>query len=211
MKKCNRWKKASCAALCAGCLTLAAAVPAAAGTAFADVDAGAWYAPAVEKTVSAGLLSGTGKTTFSPGWAVTRAMAVTVLWRLAGSPAAGQCTFTDVAEGTWYTQAVAWAEEKGIASGNGKGLFQPESYVTREQLAVFLYKYAQVQELDTAQGKIDLYSDAKEISAWARDGMEHALGAGILQGSGSKLMPQKTATRAELAVMLVRLITPAVG
>lgn len=183
-----------------------------AATSFTDVDEKAWYHAAVEETVTAGLLSGTSATTFSPSWGVTRAMAVTVLWRLAGTPEGkNDGSFSDVPDGMWYTQAVAWAKESGITAGNDKGLFQPGDYVTREQMAVFLYQYARINQLDTAKGKVELYSDASSISKWAKSGMEHALGAGLIVGSGGKLQPKRITTRAELAVILERLMTPAMG
>lgn len=203
----RRWQQGVCAAAC----TLALLLPASAAS-FSDVPGNAWYAAAVSETVDAGLLSGVGGGAFDPDGTVTRAMTVTALWRLAGQPAAAAGNhFSDVAEGTWYTAAVDWAAECGVASGDGKGNFSPEMPVTREQLAVLLYQYARHQGLDTAQGKLDAYTDGKTVSKWAVDGMEHAVGAGIISGSGGKLRPGDRADRAELAVMLERLMTPAVG
>lgn len=203
--------RAPARALCALLLCAGLSLPAAAAT-FRDVKDGVWYAEAVQEVVDAGLMSGTSATTFSPNGAVTRAMAVTTLWRLAGSPdPKGQASFQDVAEGTWYTQAVAWAQENGIASGNGKGSFLPGSAVTREQMAVFLYQYATYAGHDLANGVLELYSDQGSISKWARTAMQHAVGAGLITGSKGKLTPQSTATRAELAVILERLTTPVMG
>lgn len=212
MKKSYGWKRAACASLCAATLMIYTAAPAMAATTFTDVSEKDWYYTAVEKTVEAGLLSGTDGTRFSPGMGITRSMAVAVLWRLAGSPTVeSDNSFSDVTADTWYTTAVAWAKSNGITNGNGKGLFQPNNYVTREQLAVFLYQYAQSQKLDTAEGKLELYSDASNVSAWAKDGMEHAVGAGLIAGTGNKLLPKQNATRAELAVIMNRLITPVMG
>lgn len=181
------------------------------GASFTDVSAKAWYAEAVSEVTNAGLMAGTGNGKFSPNTPVTRGMAVTALWHLAGAPSAEGTSFTDVPNGMWYTTAVAWAAQSGIASGNGKGKFSPTAAVTREQLAAFLYQYARVQGLDTAKGKLNAYTDGKTVSKWAVDGMEHAVGAGLISGSAGKLRPQASTTRAELAVVLERLMTPAVG
>lgn len=198
--------------LCALLLCAGLAMPAWAASNFTDVKSGSWYAEAVQEAVDAGLMSGTSATTFSPNGAVTRAMAVTTLWRLAGSPAPkSQVSFQDVAAGTWYTQAVAWAHENGIASGNGKGSFLPGNAVTREQMAVFLYQYARYAGHDLAEGVLELYSDQKSVSKWAVTAMEHAVGAGLITGSKGKLTPKSTTTRAELAVILERLTTPVMG
>ena len=198
------------AAACAVCAVTLLTPALAAG--FTDVPQNAWYASAVNEVVEAGLLSGTSAATFQPNGKVTRAMTVTALWRLAGAPAPESGpSFNDVPADAWYTDAVAWAAETGVASGNGKGAFQPGNLVTREQLAVFLYQYAQSQGLDTAQGKLSAYTDGNTVSKWAVDGMEHAVGAGLISGSKGKLSPKATATRAELAVVLERLMTPAVG
>lgn len=210
MKK-NRKRRAPARVLCALLLCAGLTLPAGAA-AFTDVKDSAWYAEAVEAVVEDGLMSGTSATTFSPNGSVTRAMAVTTLWRLAGSPApSGKTTFSDVPAGTWYTQAVTWAQENGIASGNGKGAFLPGSAVTREQMAVFLYQYARYAGHDLANGVLELYSDQGSISKWARTAMEHAVGAGLITGSKGKLSPKATATRAELAVILERMTTPVMG
>ncbi len=180
--------------------------------AFTDVPADAWYCDEVAEVVSAGLMSGTSASTFSPDWAVTRGMAVTVLWRLSGAPeSAAECTFADVPADTWYSEAAAWAQEQGIAAGNGTGAFRPESAITREELAVLLYQYALSAQSDTAEGVLELYRDGDTVSSWARTAMEHAVGAGLITGSGGALSPRRAATRAELAAVLVRLTTPAMG
>ena len=207
----DRKRRAPARVLSALLLCAGLALPAGAAS-FTDVKAGSSYEESVQNVVDAGLMSGTSATTFSPTGSVTRAMAVTTLWRLAGSPAPkGTDSFSDVPEGTWYTQAVAWAQENGIASGNGKGAFQPGSAVTREQMAVFLYQYARYAGHDLANGVLELYSDQGSISKWARTAMEHAVGAGLITGSKGKLSPKATTTRAELAVMLERMTTPVMG
>lgn len=197
--------------LCALSLCAALALPVGASS-FTDVKDNAWYAGAVEEAVAAGLMGGTSDTTFSPNTPVTRAATVTALWHLAGSPVPqGESGFSDVSTDAWYAQAVAWAEENNIASGDGKGCFEPGNVVTREELAVFLYQYARYAGHDLAKGVLDLYRDQGSISKWARTAMEHALGAGLLTGSAGKLSPKQATTRAELAVVLERMTTPVMG
>ena len=111
----------------------------------------------------------------------------------------------------WYAQAVAWAVEQGITYGNGSGQFRPADQITREQLAAFFYRYDLSLGNDPAMGVLDLYLDANKVSSWAVAGMRHAIGTGIVEGSDYLLSPQATASRAELAVMLDRVLTPAAG
>lgn len=193
-------------------LTVGTALPAGA-VSFTDVPSGAWYAGAVGTVSDAGLMNGTTETTFSPDAQVTRGMVAAVLWRMAGSPEPQEsATFADVGEGDYYARAVAWAQEEGIASGLGDGSFGGESAVTREQLSLFLYRYAQYARMELASGVMDLYDDAEDIHDWARVGMAHAVGAGLITGNSDGLLdPGGTATRAQLAVILQRMMTPAAG
>lgn len=205
-------KRKLCALLLS--LSLTAGLGAAASAAsFTDVAPGAWYAQAVEEVSDGGMMNGTGEGLFSPDGEVTRGMVVMVLWRLAGSPApAGPAGFPDVEAWYFYADAVAWARQAGVASGLGDGSFGGGSTVTREQLAVFLYRYAQVTGQEIASGVLDIYTDEDDIHAWAREGMAHAVGAGLITGKdGGALDPGGPATRAQLAVILQRLMTPAVG
>ena len=212
-------KKRLSAVTCAACLCAALALPAAAAgapaasvPAYTDVAADAWYAEAVEAVSLAGYMTGTSETAFSPNAAVTRATVVTVLWRLEGAPAFSvEAPFPDAAAGAWYETAAAWAKGKGIAAGNDKGRFNPDSAVTRQELAVLLHRYAQYKGGDVAEGTLSLYSDAASISSWAREGMAHAVGLGLIQGSDGRIDPGGAATRAQLAVILQRLMTPAMG
>lgn len=180
---------------------------------FSDVPSNAWYAGAVEDLTEAGVMNGTSATTFSPDGQVTRGMAVTVLWRLAGSPAPkGESSLPDVATGDFFAQAAAWAVEGGIVLGLPNGTFGGGDAITREQLAVFFYRYAQFAGEELASGVLDIFSDAGDIQAWAREGVAHAVGAGLMTGGGDgELNPGGPATRAQLAVTLQRLITPAMG
>ena len=158
-------------------------------------------------------MNGTTTTTFSPDGQVTRGMVAAVLWRIAGSPAPkGGSSFADVEAWYFYADAVAWAEENGIAAGRSDGSFGGGDIVTREQLAVFLYRYSQYAGEELANGVLDIYSDVDSVHAWAREGMAHAVGAGLITGrDNGELDPSGPATRAQLAVILQRLMTPAVG
>ena len=175
---------------------------------FEDVAAGAWYESAVDFASSHMLFQGVSDTRFAPDGTMTRAMLVTVLHRLEGQPAAGSTSaFGDVLQGTWYTGAVDWASVNHIVSGTGAG-FAPESSVTREQMASILYRYAQYLGMDlSAKGDLSRFSDGSVTSAWAEDAMAWAVGSGILAGRGNGTVdPQGTASRAEVASMLQRLV-----
>lgn len=198
--------------LCILGLACCLVLPALAAGSYSDVPEGAWYASAVEEMADQGVLTGVTDTLFCPTAPVTRATVVTTLWRLAGCPEPqASAGFSDVPAGQWYTQAVDWAAQEDIASGNGKGAFQPDALVTREQLAVFFYQYDLYLGKETAQGVLEQFSDASSVHSWAKQGMEHAVGAGLIQGSGSKLDPLGTASRAQLAVLLQRLTTQVMG
>lgn len=202
--------------LCALALTLSLcgglAVPALAAG-YTDVPAGSWYAEAVEKVTAEGVMNGTTGTTFDPDSFVTRGMVMAVLWRLAGSPVPeGASDFSDLQAWYYYADAVAWGQEQGIATGLGDGRFGGGDTVTREQLAVFLYRYALATGGEVAAGVLDPYEDAGTVHAWALEGMAHAVGAGLITGdSDGNLSPAGNATRAQLAIILQRLMTPAVG
>ena len=143
---------------------------------------------------------------------MTRATVVTVLWRMAGSPAASASAgFSDVSAGTWYAGAVDWAAQAGIAGGDGQGRFRPDDNVTRQELAVLVARYDESQGTPMAEGALNLFSDAAQISDWATDGVAHAVGMGWLEGAGGKIDPQGTASRAQLAAILERMSTPAMG
>lgn len=189
-----------------GAVLIGSAVSQLESTPFTDVSSGAWYAAAVAYVHEQGWMTGTSANLFSPYLSISRSMAATILHRLAGSPPAGEPTFSDVADGTWYTQAVAWAAEEGIALGYDDGSFGPQDPVTREQLAALLYRYAQHQGYDTS-GRAGLsgYTDAGQVSPYARTAMAWAVDTGLLTGrTQTTLVPGGTATRAELAVILER-------
>ena len=175
---------------------------------FIDVDKTSWYIDAVHYVYDRSLMIGTDTDRFSPNGVTSRAMIATVLWRMAGSPVVFDALpFADVADGTWYTDAVRWASAAGIVDGYGDGAFGPDDAVTREQLAAMLYRYAQFRGYDVSVGEyanILSYSDAQNVSEWAISAMQWACGAGIVNGCASQLNPQNDATRVEIAAMLMR-------
>lgn len=177
-------------------------------TTFNDVSANDWFASAVDYVTGKGMMNGTADNTFSPKANTTRGMVVTVLYRLENQPSTSAASFTDVASGAYYANAVAWANANGIVSGYGSGKFGPNDKVTREQLAAILYRYAQYKKYDVSVGEdtnILSYDDAQSISSYAIPAIQWACGAGVVTGkSGSKLDPKGNATRAEVAAMLMR-------
>ena len=175
-------------------------------TKFNDVSANDWFASAVDYVTGKGMMNGTADNTFSPKANTTRGMVVTVLYRLENQPSTSAASFTDVASGAYYANAVAWANANGIVSGYGSGKFGPNDKVTREQLAAILYRYAQYKKYDVSgANSLDGYADAQSVSSYAVPALQWANAAGVVTGkSGSKLDPKGNATRAEVAAMLMR-------
>lgn len=174
---------------------------------FHDVDEDAWYAEAVQYVQENGLMTGTGPAVFAPDATSSRSMVVTTLWRLEGSPVVNYAMdFTDVAEGSWYAEAVRWAASEDIAGGYGGSSFGPSDTITREQLAVMLYRYAQEQGCDvTASADLSGFSDVNDVSDYALEALKWASAAGIVNSTDENtLTPQGSATRAQVAVMLMR-------
>ena len=177
---------------------------------FFDVDTSDWYFEGVKYCADHELFSGTATAKFSPEDTMTRAMLVTVLWRLEGKPVPEvQETFSDVESGTWYADAVSWAAENGIVNGVGAGKFDPNGNVTREQIAAIMLRYAESKGYDTAQrADISVYPDASSVSAYAVEAISWANAAGIISGSNENgrvlLLPQGNATRAQVATILMR-------
>ena len=172
------------------------------------MDKDAWYFEAVQYVYKNGLFNGTSTTTFSPDAEMSRAMLAAVLYRLAGSPAGdGKApAFTDVAPDTWYTNAVAWANGNGIVTGYGNGLFGGTDSITREQLVVMLYRYARLMKHNTAAaGDLSAFTDAGDASGWAVEALRWAYAEGLITGrTATTIVPQGTATRAEVAMILMR-------
>ncbi len=205
MKRCRKLL----ALLCSAALAAGLSVPA---LSYSDVAERVWYADDVRTATDQGLMKGVTADRFDPEGTVTRATVLTVLWRLEGSPdVTVERVFPDVPADNWAYTAAAWAKATGIAAGYGDGTLGPGDSVTREQLAMFLYRYARHQGQPIAQGVVDLYDDAAYISAWALPGVKHALGAGLMTGSGGHLSPLGLASRAQLATVLVHLLSPAQG
>lgn len=175
-------------------------------TKFNDVSANDWFASAVDYVTGKGMMNGTADNTFSPKANTTRGMVVTVLYRLENQPSTSVASFTDVASGAYYANAVAWANANGIVSGYGSGKFGPNDKVTREQLAAILYRYAQYKKYDVSgANSLDGYTDVQSVSSYAVPALQWANAAGVVTGkSGSKLDPKGNATRAEVAAMLMR-------
>ena len=173
---------------------------------FQDVAAGSWYADAVAQAYEEGWMNGTSATAFSPNSEITRGMIVTILHRLEQTPAAEAASFTDVATGSYYADAVAWAAANGIVKGYSESQFGPNDPITREQLATILYNYANHKGYETtASADLSGFGDASQISAYAQTALQWANGAGIINGmADNTLQPQGSATRAEAATMLVR-------
>lgn len=177
---------------------------------FTDIADNAWYADAVRYVYKHGLMAGTSATTFAPDVTTSRSMIATILWRMAGSPVVNYAmTYTDVAQGQWYSEAVRWATSEGIVGGYGNGLFGTNDPITREQFAAMLYRFAQEQGYEVSIGEntnILSYTDVADLSEYAISAMQWAVGAGIINGTGdgSTLSPQGQATRAQAAVMLMR-------
>lgn len=176
---------------------------------FTDVVPGAWYEDCVRYVYENGLMEGVADTLFDPDGTTTRAQIVTILYRLEGEPAvADGSIFTDVAEGTWYTDAVSWAAANEIVDGYGGGLFGPNDPVKREQLAAILHRYAVYKGYDVSIGEntnILSYTDFEQLSEWAIPAMQWACGTGIINGtSESTITPQGEATRVQVAAMLQR-------
>lgn len=175
---------------------------------FTDVSTSDWFYSDVMFVYENGLFSGTDSRSFSPNASMTRAMLVTVLYRLEGEPAGtGSSSFSDVYSGSYYEKAVAWAAANGIVTGTGSTSFSPDAKVTREQLAAILYRYAQYKKLDTDAGaKLDSFSDAGNVSGYASEALSWAVSEGLINGASGRLTPKGDATRAQVAAILHRFV-----
>lgn len=176
-----------------------------------DVDENAWYHEYIDYVVEKGLMQGVADDLFAPNVTTSRAMIVTILYRLEGRPAvSGASPFDDVASGQWYTDAIIWANSEGIVEGYGDGKFGTDDNITREQFAAILYRYAKFKGYDVSVGQdtnILSYDDAFEVSDWAMEAMQWAVGSGLITGrTETTLVPKGDATRAEAAAILMRYI-----
>lgn len=177
--------------------------------AFSDLDAKAWYHEGVDYALTNSLMNGVGGGKFEPDGQLTRAQLVTVLYRAAGEPDTGKQVnpFTDVADDTWYTRAVIWAANNGIVNGVGKNVFAPDASITREQIATMLYRYAGAEA--AKEDKLSAFPDAAKTSDWAKEALNWAVASGLINGVAdangtANLEPQATATRAQIATILMR-------
>ena len=184
---------------------------------FTDVVAGTWYYGAAAYAYNNGLFAGMTPTTFAPNATMTRAMLVSVLWRLAGAPAPkAPNTFVDVPDGAWYTDAVTWAAENGVVSGIGGSRFDPSGFVTREQTAEILYNYAHSKGYDvSARADLTAFPDAGSVSGWAENALSWANAAGLINGTvrdGQTILdPQGSASRAQVAMILMNYVEDVVN
>ena len=178
---------------------------------YEDVPEDAWYYEAVQYTSEHGLFQGITETKFGPHITMTRGMLVTVLYRLEGEPAVDGQTqpFTDVDAGRYYGDAITWAANSGVVNGVTDTRFAPEAAVTREQMVTILYRYAGLEGADvTAKADLESFPDHDQVKPYARDAFSWAVGAGIIQGNSNggvtTLSPRNSATRAQVAAVLMR-------
>lgn len=179
------------------------------GLPFADVPSGSWYYDDVAYVYDTGLMTGLTATAFGPNLSTTRGMIVTILWRMENEPVAKHgCPFADVRRGSYYEQAIAWASENGIVTGFDASTFAPDRAITREQLAAILFRFAAYRGMDavTLRENLSSFQDQAAISAYAVSALNWAVGEGLMQGTGDKLGPTGSATRAQVAAMLRRFI-----
>lgn len=205
-------------------VSLPAALAAEEDDLYPDVPGDQWYADDVAQVTRRGLMGGSDDGLFHPNDPVSRAAVITVLWRMEKCPAPQaadwqeNAAFSDV-DGTdplspsyWYAEAAAWAKEAGIATGYEDGSLLGSRSVTREELALFLYRYALYKGQPEAKGLLTLFPDADKVSDWAETALCHAVGMGLLNGNDAgELAPQGVALRCQLAAILVRMDTPVAG
>ena len=176
---------------------------------FTDVPRGTWFFDSVEKIAEIGLFAGTSETKFSPDAEMTRAMLVTVLHRLEGTPKVeNAATFRDVAAGQWYSDAVAWASESGLVKGYNENTFGTDDSITRQDMVTILYRYLQYKGM-TPDGAKEIadFTDAGEVSAYALDAVQWSYRTGLVKGTSERtLSPRAKTTRAQVATIILRYI-----
>jgi hypothetical protein len=189
---------------------VSAAAETSAASTFTDVGADDWCFEAVQYVAGKGIMKGVDDTTFAPAGVLTRAMMVTVLYRIDGLPEPAAATpFTDVPVGAYYSKAAAWAAENGLLSWDAQTTFEPAQPATREQFVVALYRYAVHKGYDVSVGEdtnILSYDDAFDISEGMASAFQWACGAGVVEGNGPKLSPLAATTRGQAATMLMRFL-----
>ena len=170
---------------------------------FLDVDNGAWHFEPIYYCYDKAYFYGTSDDYFTPGGTMTRAMFATILYRIAGEPeVTGTNPFDDVEAGQWYTDAVIWAAGKEIIGGYGDGTFGTNDPVTREQMVALFWRYQ--SEPVSKSADLSGFSDAGQISSWAKDAFEWAVSSGIISGKSQDILdPEGDATRAEVAQIVM--------
>ena len=174
---------------------------------FADVNTGDWYAESAAFVNERGIMTGMNETEFGPSVRLSRAQFATILYRMEGEPEVTYdgAAFPDVADGQFYTKAAMWAKNSGVISGYENGRFGPADEITREQMAVMMYRYANMRGLDiSAEGDMSGFPDAGQVSPFADREMKWAVGAGLIKGDGGNVNPQGTAERAQCATIIMR-------
>lgn len=175
---------------------------------FTDVPENSWYSEAVQQFTERGLVKGVSETKFHPAGTMTRAMALTILYRWSGSQEIGKSSFKDVPEGSWFAEAAAWGEQHGYVNGVGDGLFRPDAPVTREQLAAMLYRIAEADGVEVNYVRPIEFTEDDPVSDWAVGPMRLAITGDIIKGRGTadgvKWDAKSTCTRAEAVTMLYR-------
>lgn len=175
---------------------------------FTDVPKNSWYSEAVQQFTERGLVKGVSETKFHPGGSMTRAMALTILYRWSGSQEMGKSSFRDVPEGSWFAEAAAWGEQHGYMKGVGDGLFQPDTPITREQLAAMFYRIAEADGVEVHYVRPIEFTEDDPVSDWAVGAMRLAITGDIIKGRGTadgvKWDAKSTCTRAEAVTMLYR-------
>ena len=174
---------------------------------FVDIREGNWYNDAVIYAYQNGLMNGTSDTTFAPNAVTTRAMVITTLYNLAGKPAVTAASFADVPANAYYADAATWAYEAGVVTGYTNGQLRLTDNITREQIAVMIYRYAQTAELHlTTVRDLSIFTDSDQISDYAQQAILWTYETGLINGKGNNILdPKGIATRAELATILMRL------
>ncbi len=175
---------------------------------FLDVPTDSWYHSAVQYVVTNGIMNGVSETEFSPENGLTRAMFITVLHRLTGSPAGEAHAFTDVQSDSWYNSAVEWASSSGIINGVSEGIFAPDNQITREQMATVVYRYAKYKNYDMKGAQSVEYRDAENIALYANEAVLWCSEKGIMNGNADgTFMPGDSSTRSQAATVFMRLLT----
>ena len=201
-------KRISCTILALALILTVSVSTVLAATPFTDVASGSWYESYVNYCYENGLMEGTNTAKFEPGSKMTRAMMVTVLYRIAGEPSFFGSPFTDVPNGKWYSDSIAWAYANGIVLGMTDTTFCPNLEITREQMVTIFYRYAEVEGHDVSSSdNLSAFPDAGSVSKFASTAVKWAVAEGIINGmKNGDLAPRGTATRAECATIIQRYV-----